>query len=414
MKTISICPQCATLLECGHCPECGSRAEEIQLLSHQLPPETVLAGKYLVGKVIGSGGFGITYQGLRIADRHLVAIKEYFPQMFVSRDCARSLNVTPVSPEAAAFVAKGIVGVRREAGILAKFYQTPGIVRVGDLFNENQTAYIVMEFVKGKTLERQISDSGPMAFGTLMDSMMPLMDVLASLHATGLIHRDITPGNIIVQPEGSFTLIDFGSAREQSLYGQKRMTVYVRRGFAPPEQYITNGKQGPWTDVYGLCATIFFALTGKLPILDAPLTGLPPQAREVLTRGLAPSIADRYPDMPALKAAFRAILPSQKKAPHRGPAAPMPPVPTPPATGVPSAGPEASALVRRFQTQKRIARVLRVVFPPCGKPALEAANAFEAAASLPEKLACLNTLRENNRNGFIAIGLVALVIFLLL
>ncbi len=264
---INLCMGCMReKTEKGACKYCGFDESVYEASLHQLPPGTVLNGKYLIGKVLGEGGFGITYLGWDLNLEMKLAVKEYFPNGFVGRDKARS--VTLLSGQRTEFFRKGLDKFVDEAKRLAKFWGLPGIVSVKDYFQENRTAYIVMEFVEGKTLKQLLkeADTGRMEPDTVFAMMEPMMRSLQEVHAAGLIHRDISPDNIMVTPEGNVKLLDFGAARDYIAEGERSLSVVLKPGYAPEEQYRSHGKQGPWTDVYGLCATIYRAVTGEVPI----------------------------------------------------------------------------------------------------------------------------------------------------
>ena len=246
----------------GPCPHCGFDEAAYEPLPHHLPPETILCGKYLVVKVMGEGGFGITYVGWDLNLVMKVAIKEYFPQGFVSRENSRSNTVTLLTGYQAEFFSSGLEKFVDEAKRLAKFWRLPGIVMVKDYFHENKTAYIVMEFAEGETLKAILKRNGPMPAAQVFEMMRPVMDSLEVVHDAGLIHRDISPDNFMVDAEGNVKLLDFGAARNYMADNEKSLSVMLKPGYAPEEQYRSRGKQGPWTDVYSLCATISI---GPLP-----------------------------------------------------------------------------------------------------------------------------------------------------
>ncbi len=261
----SLCLKCmdANMLN-GYCPLCGFSLSSYQKPMHLLTPGTVLAGKYLVGTAIGEGGFGITYVALDLNLLMKVAIKEYFPSGFVTRDNAT--NVHSFSGEKAEFFEAGKQKFLNEARTLAKFRTRQGVVSVMDFFMENSTAYIVMEYLTGMTLKEYVNkNGGKMNPNTLFEMLKPLMKTLSEIHNEGIIHRDISPDNIMVNAQGELKLLDFGAARDFANSGQQSLSVVLKHGFAPEEQYRTRGVQGPWTDIYALCATIYRCITGNTP-----------------------------------------------------------------------------------------------------------------------------------------------------
>ena len=248
------------------CPFCGFDSNEYAASPHHLPLKTILAGKYLIGRVLGEGGFGITYLAWDLNLGVKIAVKEYYPMGFVTREHNSTTSVLPYVGDKAAFFAAGRDRYVEEAKSLAKFYGLPGIVAVKDFFLENNTAYIVMEFVEGKTLKQMLADEGGrLPAATVLEMMKPLMRSLSEVHNAGVIHRDISPDNIMVTKEGNVKLLDFGAARDYADSGNRSLSVLLKPGYAPEEQYRTRGVQGPWSDVYALCATIYRAITGITP-----------------------------------------------------------------------------------------------------------------------------------------------------
>lgn len=257
------CPYCMTpVSDDGVCPNCGLTSGTYTPLPHHIPPGTVLMGRYLVGRVLGEGGFGITYIGCDLRLELKVAIKEYFPTNWVARHSDVSLSVSNYAGAAGSYE-KGKSRFLYEARTMAKMDKQPEIVSVRDFFELNNTAYIVMEYVDGTTFKELVAQrGGRIPAGELLHLIEPLFSALSAVHAAGLIHRDISPDNLMLE-RGSVRLLDFGCARE-STQGDETMTITLKHGYAPIEQYQHKG-QGPWTDVYGLSATIYYCLTGKTP-----------------------------------------------------------------------------------------------------------------------------------------------------
>lgn len=250
----------------GHCPYCGFDERMYQMYPRHLPLYTILNGKYLVGKVIGEGGFGITYVGYDLNLEMKVAIKEYYLNGYASREAGHSCRVSAMSGEKGEYYRIGQQRFLEEAKRLGKFWSLPGIVSVKDYFQENNTAYIVMEYIEGNTLKQVLEAAGGRLLPDQIFSVMrPIMDSLEAVHQAGLIHRDITPENIMVEPGGGGRLIDFGAAKDFLTSGENATSVILKPGYAPAEQYQSFGQLGPWTDVYGLCATMYRAITGKVP-----------------------------------------------------------------------------------------------------------------------------------------------------
>ena len=258
------CTYCMNPVELGKpCPVCGLLEGAYAPPPHHLPPGTMLLGRYLVGRALGEGGFGITYIGLDLRLELRVAIKEYFPTDRGTRMSQVSLCVTQLMGAEDDGFQRGKERFLYEARTLARMEKQPEIVTVRDYFEENGTAYIVMEYVEGTTFKSWVKQNGGrIPPEELFSTIEPLFGALDAVHRSGLIHRDISPDNLMLE-NGMVRLLDFGCARE-SAGGAKTMTVALKHGFAPVEQYQYKG-QGPWTDIYSLAATIYYCLTGETP-----------------------------------------------------------------------------------------------------------------------------------------------------
>lgn len=265
------CYGCMELMQQGQvaCPICGFDHSYRHNEDSFLPEGTVLNRKYLIGKVIGKGGFGITYLGLELSLRVKIAIKEYFPSSICTRSLGSSIvRITPGREEWDGYQ-KGMLAFQTEAQTLAKF-NSPSIVHVREFFQANNTAHIVMDYIGGIGLGDEIERcGGRLPWQRTVNLFLPLMLELDKLHRKNLIHRDIKPGNIkIINDESTgeerLILLDFGAARgftmETVTYSQ-----ILTPGYAPYEQYQEKGHQGPYTDVYALCGTMYKAITGQKP-----------------------------------------------------------------------------------------------------------------------------------------------------
>ena len=218
---------------------------------------------YQIESILGKGGFGITYLARDLNLDKQVAIKEYLPGEFALRESDDS--VRPLSDKTRDHFAWGLDRFIKEARTLSRF-EHPHIVRVNAVFEENNTGYMVMAYEHGRSLKDILKEQGTLDEATLKDLILPVIDGLQRVHEKGFIHRDIKPDNIYVREDGSAVLLDFGSAREAA-GGDQTMTSLVSPGYAPFEQYYAKGEeQGPWTDIYGLGATLYRAVTGKKPM----------------------------------------------------------------------------------------------------------------------------------------------------
>lgn len=278
--------------------------------SYSLQRNTGLIGRYVIQKVLGQGGFGITYLGIDKLYGNKVAIKEYYPQKIAMRKAQYEDIVTVTSIEEKNNYNKGKKRFLDEAQVMARFNKNEGIVKILDFFEANNTAYIVMEYLEGITLKQYLGKYGVLQFRNLIEMMLPLLEALIEIHSQGLIHRDISPDNIMVQHNGKLKLMDFGAARDYTESGNKSLTVILKPGYAPPEQYQTHGVQGPWTDIYALCATIYKCLTGITPpdaiarVMDDKfkepdqLDGkLSPDIKKILWKGMNIFPEERYQDI---------------------------------------------------------------------------------------------------------------------
>ena len=251
--------------EMNICPSCGFNENQKIVSPHYLPYRTNLNNRYLVGKVLGEGGFGITYLGWDCNLHMKVALKEYYPHGMVRRDNGENTAVFTCTGEEVSYQ-KGKEKFLDEARRLAKFNEIDGVVKVVDFFEENNTSYIVMEYLEGITLKQYLEEQGgKLLFEDLLQKMKPILEALSQIHQMGLIHRDISPDNIMVLKSGKLKLLDFGAAREFVGEDQKTLSVILKPGYAPMEQYRSKGKQGAWTDIYELCATFYKCLSGKIP-----------------------------------------------------------------------------------------------------------------------------------------------------
>lgn len=273
-------------------------------------------GRYTLGKVLGQGGFGITYLGADTQENRPVAIKELFPEGSSRRPNSR--NVIPPTSLLGAGFTETMEKFEDEARVMKKFNH-PGIVRVFDIFEENGTAYLVMEFLKGQTLGKRIEKQGKLPAREVQDIALKLLDALKVVHGAGMLHRDIKPDNVFLHQDGRVVLIDFGSARQFAQGKTLQHTRLVTPGYAPLEQYGTAGKFGPYTDLYALGATLYHALMGETPPAatdrvqsNQPLR-LPRETPDGLEQAVNQALEIRVDKRPQSVAEFRAILLGQRQ-----------------------------------------------------------------------------------------------------
>ena len=277
---------------------------------HCLRKGTRLIGRYIIEGVLGQGGFGITYLGIDELHEKKVAIKEFFPQGIVTRNIEYQDTVTVTFVGEKDNYEKGKERFLKEARTMAKFSKDEGIVKALDFFEINNTAYIVMEYLEGITLKQYLRENQRIAPEDLIELLVPLIESLDEIHSQGMIHRDISPDNIMVLPDGRIKLMDFGAARDYTEFGEKSLSIVLKPGYAPPEQYQTHGIQGPWTDIYALCATMYKCITGENPpdaierVLNDSLKkiseygiAIPPETEAAIIKGMSVSAKDRYQDI---------------------------------------------------------------------------------------------------------------------
>lgn len=315
------CSGCMSVITEEVCPHCGCSVRQNND-SNQLPVGTVLRNQYQVGRVLGQGGFGITYIGWDTYLDMAVAIKEFYPSAWVNRDVTQSYSVRVNTQDQITHFENSRERFLREAKTLAKLREIPEIVGIQSFFTENNTAYIIMEYVQGIDLRHHVQRSGgKLSPGELFPVLEPVMRALEAVHQEGLVHRDISPDNIMLQPNGKIKLLDFGAARDvgdadADIDLSHSTEAILKHGFAPMEQYRSRGNLGPWTDEYGICATIYYCLTGKVPP-DAParamddaqpdwdsITGLTRQQRLALEKGMDMRAKDRFGSMEKLRQAL--------------------------------------------------------------------------------------------------------------
>lgn len=260
-----ICLRCMKTSDAEEiCPYCGREKAGQLTWSKALAPGTVLNNKILIGNILGKGGYGITYIGYDMLLEYPVAVKEFFPDEMVDRS-EDGINVLVLDEVNDEEYQKETTAYLREARVLAEFSKFPGIVAIKDLFYQNNTGYLIMEYLENGNLRKYIDNhDGWLGVEESLKLMEPVVSILGKLHKSGLIHRDISPDNIMMDEDGSVKLIDFGGSKKLGFNNQQ---VFLGKwGFAPLEQMLSKlSQQGPWTDIYGICATLYCMMTGDIP-----------------------------------------------------------------------------------------------------------------------------------------------------
>lgn len=312
---MKMCLGCFTAIDDNavNCPYCGFSKANYNPNKWALEAGSILNDKYIIGRTIGKGGFGITYLAWDMNMQVRVAIKEYYPGNLVTRDLTDSehYSVSTVSDELSGEFEAGLERYVNEARVLSKFFQLPGIVSVKDFFYANNTAYIVMEYIDGMSLKTYLEQrGGTLPHKEMLNLVQPLIGSLAIIHENRLLHRDISPDNIMIDKNGDIKLIDFGAARAVTDETQQSMTVVLKHGYAPVEQYSRKSDQGPWTDVYALCAVMYKIVTGSIPEESierihkddlVPVRSInrkvPVYLARAIEKGLSVNVAERYQNM---------------------------------------------------------------------------------------------------------------------
>lgn len=326
MNTGKLCPRCFTeSVENGFCSNCGFSEEMSHRNPNALKRFVFLKDRYLVGEVLGSGGFGITYKVYDSVTGSYKAIKEYFPSSFSAYRNAESKSIS-ISSNFDNQYKKGLESFYKEAQVLFGLQGIRSVVKVEDFFRENGTAYIVMEYVDGVSLNSICkATGGTVEFDEMLKQFIELAMTLDEVHICGIAHRDVSPGNIMILPDGSVKLIDFGAARYVDK-SNKTLSIVLKEGFAPIEQYYNKGKQGPWTDIYALACSMYWYITGiKVP--DAPTRqnndevvpiyklrpDIPKGFSNVIKKAMEVDYEKRYQSVSEMMAALEPLMKLQQK-----------------------------------------------------------------------------------------------------
>ena len=295
--------------ELGLCPFCGYVNGEPSTDAFCLAPGTIIANRYAIGQKINSGGFGIVYKAWDKKLETVVAIKEYYPSGLVNRSPGETKVILVASRREHEFV-YGKIRFLEEARNMAKFSTHKNIVNVYQYFEENNTAYIVMEFLSGKTLSEILQQQNvPLPYDYCVNIAIEVCAALRAIHTENILHRDVSPDNIMICGDGTVKLFDFGAARF-SAGVENRVTVVIKPGFAPPEQYDKVNRQDPRTDIYALGATLYYAMTGIKPeestnrkiedlLVEPSLIdkNIPPNISTAIMRAMAVEQQYRFPNV---------------------------------------------------------------------------------------------------------------------
>ena len=347
------CFGCMEEIQGYPCPHCGFDPRSVKGIEYALPMGTILAGKYLVGRVLGQGGFGITYVGWDIALERKVAIKEYYPSGQVSRNPGSRGLTWYTSVQSQQAKQNGTQIFLKEARKMSKVDDIPNVVRVRDLFQENETAYIVMDFVEGETLKARLEKTGPLPWEQAKGIFLPAIQAMEQVHKAGLVHRDISPDNLMLTPDGKVKILDLGAAKDLSVNNGASSMQVAKGGFSPFEQYTQRGSSGPWTDVYAMAATVYYTLTGKLPPVatdrvvedtisweEPGLKALSAQALEALQKAMVISAKNRMQSMEELEKGLYSTTVKPEPAPAPQPVLETQPEPQPAPETKPESQPE--------------------------------------------------------------------------
>ncbi|MDR2201997.1 MAG: serine/threonine protein kinase [Clostridiales bacterium] len=305
-----ICLNCfGTLDKSGFCRGCRTRIGDNEGSLLVLPRRTLLKGRYLVSKPLGIGGFGITYLAWDMQTSARVAVKEFFPKGYTTRS-RKGCGVLVVQESYSGAFNHWLTAFVNEAKILTSINHLHGVVKLLDFFEGNGTAYIVMDFLEGVSLRQYLNArGGRIVLQEALNIMRPVLDSLFLLHQYGIIHKDISPENIIVVQNKFVKLIDFGAA---SIFTQNVVKPYIvlKAGYSPIELYDPDARQGPWSDVYQAGATLYNCITGAIPAEATARTPvdtlvrpsafgvqIPPVVENCILRSMAVDPAARYDNM---------------------------------------------------------------------------------------------------------------------
>jgi len=305
LSSENLCDFCfAPVSDGDKCTQCALTHDTYKPIPGLLLPGVNLLGKYIIGRVLGRGGFGATYVAYSSNMKKPVAIKEYFP-ISISYRTTGDEQVTLISEDKRQVFEKGAKSFYEEARTISKFKDNKSVVSVYEFFYANGTVYYAMEYLDGCDLKEYVGQkSGKLSDGDIIKIIKSLCEALLPIHGAKILHRDITPDNIYICKNGDIKLIDFGAARQLVSEESQGYSVVLKQGFAPVEQYTRKGKQGAWTDIYSLGATMYYAASGKVPPDALDRVGNPelnidecnvsPGLMYIIKKCMAFESADRY------------------------------------------------------------------------------------------------------------------------
>ena len=264
---MKLCMGCMTNIadNCTTCPHCGYDETTLRQESYYLDPGTVVGGKYIVGRVICYGGYTVTYLGMDAEHNRKVFVKEYLPSDFSTR-AEGETEVTIYSGDALEQFEQGLTTFLNEANRIQHLNAVEGIAKVYDCVAENDTGYVISEYVEGETLQQILDDGKVFSAEEAKAFIVKILTGLCQVHPLDIIHCDISPETIVVTAEGEIKLMDFGATRYVTTANSKSLAIILKQGYAPEEQYRSRGVRGPWTDVYALGAVMYRMITGKVPV----------------------------------------------------------------------------------------------------------------------------------------------------
>lgn len=263
---MKLCMGCMTNIDDNitTCPHCGYDETTLRQESYYLDPGTVVGGKYIVGRVISYGGYTITYLGMDAENNRKVMVKEYLPSDFSTRSDGET-EVTIYSGDAVEQFEQGLTTFLNEANRIQHLENVQGIAKVYDCVAENDTGYVISEYVEGQTLKEILESGRTFTPQEAKDFISQILVGLSQVHPMDIIHCDISPETIMVTNTGEIKLMDFGATRYVTTANSKSLAIILKQGYAPEEQYRSKGVRGPWTDVYALGAVMYRMVTGKVP-----------------------------------------------------------------------------------------------------------------------------------------------------